>query len=124
MSIPICEKCNYQKNHCRCNPVMDASNGKILESPPLSTEPTEAAKNWPSVVDANKKAQEIENQKFLIRMNDRITAWKKANGKLPIPIYIDSNGKYWWANREQRKKFRKAEKLKQKRAEINLRRKN
>ena len=69
--------------------------GESLESEP---EPTE-----PALINVQQKHIEVENEKFLIRMDGRIKQWKKANGVASLPIYKDEQGLYWWANREQRK---------------------
>ncbi len=117
---PICKKCGFYINHCRCP---KPPGGKALEfvvaTPeakidiPLALEPTESTPL--EVYDAKEKALEIENQKFLIRMNDRIKQWEKLNGKASLPIFKDSQGKLWWANHVDRRKMAKRKRQEAKR---------
>lgn len=109
LKMKTCEKCNYLVAHCRCPAT--PGNSPLESGADESTEPTES--ETPKVFDANQKAIEIENQKFMIRMGLRIQQWKKTNGKTPLPIYKDDKGLYWWANREQRKRIAKRRRAEQ-----------
>jgi len=86
------------------------SRGIDIEYKPLSDKPGENVVENKN--DYHKKAESVveHNKKFLIKYEPMMLKWhnahKGSNGKSPNPpVYKDKDGKYWWANRKQRKRI-------------------